>query len=286
MIDEKNKETQNNPSTGNFGGNDKTGSGSGTSTQAAKDNFSASGSKSGSESSTIDSAKETARGLIDQAKSTAGQAYGVAAEKATEKIEEKKGDLASGLTSVADTIRQVSSTLRETDEQTGVTDTAAKYSDSLARQIEQISNYFERNDVRAMVSDVEDFARKNPVVFIGGAFALGFLAARFLKSSSSGQHSSRRLGSGNYNTPLLKARNDSTKSSDFGNTGFGTSGEFAPGVTSATTGKSTSATSNTSPGATDYSSPSSDVGTSSTDFDSDLTGNKSTSGDNTTTNPS
>ena len=180
----------------------------------------------------------------------------------------------------------MSSTLRETDEQTGVTDTAAKYSDSLAKQIEQISNYFERNDVRAMVSDVEDFARKNPVVFIGGAFALGFLAARFLKSSNSGQSSSRRLGGRNLNTPLLKARNDSTKSSNFGNTGFGTAGKSASEVTSATTGKPATGTSNTSPGATDYSSTSSDVGKSSTDFDSDLTGNKSTSGDNTTTNPS
>lgn len=283
MIDEKNKDTQNNPSTGNFGGNDKTSSGSGTSTET-KDNFSASGSKSGSEGLSIDSAKETAKGLLDQARSTAGQAYGVAAEKATEKIEEKKTDLASGLTSVADTIRQVSSTLRETDEQTGVTDTAAKYSDSLAGQIEQISKYFERNDVRAMVGDIEDFARRNPVVFIGGAFALGLLAARFLKSSSSGQSSSRRLGGRNLNTPLLRARNDSTKTSNYRGMSYDEAGDFAS--ESGSTGKSTSATSNTSPGATDYSSTSSDAGKSSTDFDSNLTGNKSTSGDKTTTNPS
>ncbi|MDQ3130186.1 MAG: hypothetical protein M3Q99_05430 [Acidobacteriota bacterium] len=263
MINETNKEAQNDKSTGNFGG--------GTSAQSAKDNTSSFGSKSDAEGLNLDSAKETAKGLLDQAKSTAGQAYGVAAEKATTKIEEKKTDLASGLTSVADTIRQVSSTLRETDEQTGVTDTAAKYSDSLAKQIEQVSNYFERNDVREMVGDVEKFARKNPIVFIGGAFAVGLLAARFLKSSGSGQSSSKGLKGRNLNTPLLKAKNDSAESNDFGSSS--TSAKFP---------ESKSETAKTNIGTTDYSSTSSISDKSSTG----TTDTKSSFGDNKTTNPS
>ena len=264
MINETNKETQNEKSTGNFG--------SGVSAQSAKDNTSPFDSKSASEGLNIDSVKETAKGLMDQAKSTAGQAYGVAAEKATTKIEEKKTDLASGLTSVADTIRQVSSTLRETDEQTGVTDTAAKYSDSLAKQIEQISNYFERSDVREMVRDVEKFARKNPAVFIGGAFAVGLLAARFLKSSGSNQSSSRSLKGRNDNTPLLKAKNDSTKSTDFQSSNIGgrSDSETKPDTTKIT------------PGTTGYGSPSSDSGKSSTGA-SEI---KTNFGDNKVTNPS
>jgi hypothetical protein len=35
-----------------------------------------------------------------------------------------------------------------------------------------------------LVGDVENFARRQPALFIGGALALGILAARFLKSSS------------------------------------------------------------------------------------------------------
>jgi hypothetical protein len=127
--------------------------------------------------------KDSAQGLIDKAKDTAGQAYGMAAEKAAEKLDEQKAVVTSSLASVADSIKQVGETLRETDEQTGVTEITAKYGDRLAGQIEQISNYFETNDLRGIVRDVEDFARKNPAVFIGGAFALGILAARFLKSS-------------------------------------------------------------------------------------------------------
>lgn len=214
MIDEKNKDTQNTTSTGNMGGNDKT-EGASTTGGASVSSGGAGGTgNQGAESLSLDSAKETAkeaaRGLIDTAKSTAGQAYGVATEKATNVIEEKKGDLASGLTTVADTIRQVGSTLRQTDEQTGITDTAAQYGESLAKQIESVSRYFERNDVRVMVRDVETFARRNPAVFIGGAFALGLLAARFLKSSNPNPNSGRRLSSGRVpNDHLLKARNDS-----------------------------------------------------------------------------
>jgi hypothetical protein len=296
MIDEKNKDKQNNPSTGNFGGGDNKTSGasgaSGASTQSAKDNFSAPNNTAGSGGLNVDSAKETAKGLIDQAKSTAGQAYGVAAEKATTKIEEKKTDLASGLTTVADTIRQVSSTLKETDEQTGITDTAAKYSDSLAQQVEQISKYFERNDVRAMIGDVEDFARRNPAVFIGGAFALGLLAARFLKSSNPGQGSTRKFKNQNYGgNKLLKARNDSTQLSDFGKTNLSTGGKPASeGITGidekSSTGSTKSGTANTSPGATGYNSASSNLGTGSTGFGSGSAGNKSTSDDKTNTNPS
>jgi hypothetical protein len=118
--------------------------------------------------------------------------------------------LASGLGTVADTIRQVGSTLRETDEQTGITNTAAQYGDSLAQQIEKISQYFERSDVRVMMRDVETFARRNPAVFIGGAFAVGLLAARFLKSSNPNPNSPRQLKSDRVpNDHLLKARNES-----------------------------------------------------------------------------
>lgn len=131
-----------------------------------------------------ESVKETAKGLYDQAKSTAGQAYGVATKRATEVLEEQKETLAGGLTSVADSIKQVGENLNKTEEQNKITETAAKYTTGLAEKIENLSGYFERKDVREMVRDVEGFARKYPAYFIGGAFALGFVAARFLKSTS------------------------------------------------------------------------------------------------------
>jgi ElaB/YqjD/DUF883 family membrane-anchored ribosome-binding protein len=204
MANEQNKEaqdssfkdTENQSSTGTTGSIGTTGTmgatGSTGTTGASAgfsstgdDAFSGTGSQGGSSGLSTDSAKETAKGLYDQAKGTAGQAFGAATQKATEVLEEKKVGLAGGLTSVADSIRQVGDTLRESDEETGVTEKAAQYGDTLAQQIEKISHYFERNDVRTMVRDMEGYARRNPAVFIGAAFAVGMLAARFLKSSPS-----------------------------------------------------------------------------------------------------
>jgi hypothetical protein len=141
------------------------------------------GDQTGTTGLSVDSAKETAKGLYDQAKSTAGQAFGAATKRATEVLDEQKGTVASGLTTVADSIKQVGENLNTTPEQNPIAETAAKYTNSLAQQIENLSGYFERKDVRDMVRDVEGFARRYPAYFIGGAVALGFLAARFLKSS-------------------------------------------------------------------------------------------------------
>lgn len=170
---------------------------SGASTQKAKDqNFSAAAADlkktDVSDTSAAESAKNTAQDFYSQAKDTAGQVYGTAAEKTKSTIEEQKSSLATGLASIADSIKQVGGSLRETDEQTGITELTAKYGDTLAQQIEQISRYFDNKDLREMTRDVERFARRNPAVFIGSAFAIGLLAARFLKSSSPEQSGSRR----------------------------------------------------------------------------------------------
>jgi hypothetical protein len=133
--------------------------------------------------------------VLNQAKESTGQvasqAYGIAAEKATSKIDEQKTNLAQGLTSVADSIRKMGENLRGS-EQTGVAGVTAKYSDSIATQVEQLSGYLDRKDLRELSSDVERFARRNPAVFLGGAFALGLLAARFLKSGNPNQALMRR----------------------------------------------------------------------------------------------
>lgn len=124
-----------------------------------------------------------ATGLMDQFKTTAGDAYDTAATKATEKIEEQKSNLSSGLSNVAGSIRKLGDNLTESDTPDGITKIAAEYSGTAADKIEQVAQYFDQHDLNAMYRDAQNFARRNPAVILGGAFALGFLAARFLKSS-------------------------------------------------------------------------------------------------------
>lgn len=174
----------------------------GTPAGQTKDEFSMDTQERKTSDSTVESvkqsAKETAKEVYDEAKGTAGQAYGAAAKKAESAIDEKKANLASGLTSVADSLHQATENLREQDDQIGITKLTAKYGDELANQIERISGYFENKDPREMIKDVEGFARRNPEIFLGAAFTLGLLAARFLKSSGSGRSDSAQM---NRQTP-------------------------------------------------------------------------------------
>ncbi|MGI8640314.1 MAG: hypothetical protein ACR2MG_10165 [Pyrinomonadaceae bacterium] len=128
----------------------------------------------------------------DSAGEVAGKAYDAATEKATSKIGEQKANLAQGLSSVADNIRQMGGSLRGAEQPHGIAEVTAKYSDTLADKVEQFSGYLDKKDLSEMKSDIEDFAHRNPALFLGGAFALGILAARFLKSGNSNQALMRR----------------------------------------------------------------------------------------------
>jgi hypothetical protein len=60
----------------------------------------------------------------------------------------------------------------------------AQYANQAADQIERFSHYLQERDVDQLLGEAQRFARRQPTLFLGGAFALGLLAARFLKSSS------------------------------------------------------------------------------------------------------
>lgn len=206
-----------------------------------------------------------AKEIFEQAKETAGQAYGKVTEQASSKITEQKETLARGLSSVADGIRQMGENLRGNDqEKTPIAGLTARYGDSLAQQVEQFSSYLEKKDLRELVRDVEVFARRNPAVFIGGAFTLGILAARFLKSGNPNQALMRRprrnrdgvyipdASEGVYLPEDLSRKvglTDTNATSNFGSTGSSQKSTGATGITSGdttTTGDSSSTTDRTS----------------------------------------
>ena len=55
--------------------------------------------------------------------------------------------------------------------------------DHLAQNIEGVTDALRQKTVEGLADDVAVFARRNPLLFLGGAAAVGFAAARFLKSS-------------------------------------------------------------------------------------------------------
>lgn len=177
-------------STGGAGGGTSMGSTGGTSMSTT-----GTGGSGGTGAATA-----TARSLVDKAKETASTAYETVSEKAVTKIDEKKSTLTDGLSNAADTIRQAGESMTTTGGGTAFAEKASQYTNTAAGKIEDAARYFENHDARAMMRDVEGFARRNPAVFLGVAFATGVLLSRFLKAGSTSTSSTGNNRAGNRNS--------------------------------------------------------------------------------------
>jgi hypothetical protein len=95
--------------------------------------------------------------------------------------DEVRTQLDSGKTRAASALRGVADSLLHPNEMG--TDTISEYIRTAGDRVQRAADYLENKDVREVVSDVESFARRQPALFLGGAFMLGLVAARVLKSS-------------------------------------------------------------------------------------------------------
>jgi hypothetical protein len=128
---------------------------------------------------------ETAAAAKEQAARTATRV----GEQAKNTVDARMSDVAQELGSVADAVRQT------TQEVGGENQTIAHYGDRIAQQIEGVSSYLDEHSIDDVLNDVQNFARRQPAVFLGGAFMLGIMVGRFLRSSESRHY---RLGETSY----------------------------------------------------------------------------------------
>jgi hypothetical protein len=61
---------------------------------------------------------------------------------------------------------------------------AAHYIRQASEQVSGFADTVRQRDIRELAAEVQDFARKQPTLFFGGAVILGFAALRFFKSAS------------------------------------------------------------------------------------------------------
>jgi hypothetical protein len=61
---------------------------------------------------------------------------------------------------------------------------AAHYIRQASDQVNGFADTIRQRDMRELAAEVQDFARKQPALFFGGAVILGFAALRFFKSAS------------------------------------------------------------------------------------------------------
>ncbi len=120
--------------------------------------------------------KATAQGVADTVATEAGNYAGQAKDAAANEL---KG-VASALRTAAEEMRSGSPQER----------TFSQIAEGLADASDAMRN----KDLGEMVGAVTDFAKRNPIVFLGSAALIGFAATRFAKASSHGRSDTSSYG--------------------------------------------------------------------------------------------
>ena len=116
---------------------------------------------------------------VSQTQQQASQLVDKAQAQAKSRLTTQKHQATQGLQSLAQTLDQTSQQLQQQGQES-----LAQYATKAGEQVEQLAQYLQQRDINELMDESQDYARRHPISFLAGAFALGFTAARFLKSSS------------------------------------------------------------------------------------------------------
>lgn len=149
------------------------------------------------------SAREQIREVKDQVVGQAKTSLQQARDRASSSLGESKTQFADQISAVAGALRRTTEHLRSEDQPR-----IAGLTDSVARQADQVADYLRTKDAAAMKNDLENLARRQPALMLGGALVLGLIGARFLKSSERGRD---RRWSGNDPHPRVGYSNSENR---------------------------------------------------------------------------
>jgi hypothetical protein len=109
--------------------------------------------------------------LGDKVQETAGRV-------AESQLSKQKKTASGTLDHVAEAIRMTGDHLRDSGQ-----DRVAHYAQQASDKVKRLSESIRDAEPRDVLRRVENVARREPALFLGGAFLLGLIGARFLKSS-------------------------------------------------------------------------------------------------------
>lgn len=123
---------------------------------------------------------------------------GRSASQLGEKIQETAGQMAESQLSkqkqtATGTLQQLVEALRMTGDHLRAShqERVAGYAQQASDQVRRFSESIRGAQPRDILQRVEDVARREPALFLGGAFVLGLIGARFLKSSERSPNAGR-----------------------------------------------------------------------------------------------
>lgn len=134
---------------------------------------------------------EIGQQAVSQAQEQAVKIVSQAREQVTANVKTQTARGASIATVLSSTLQEAGTQLREQDEAA-----VATYLDQAAGQVEQIGAMLENQEYGQLIGTVQEFARRQPVLFFAAAVAVGVVGARFLRSSAS--QGSASQGSSQY----------------------------------------------------------------------------------------
>ncbi len=132
--------------------------------------------------------KTTARAASDEVKSRAGDMVDTVTTEAGNYATEAKVAAADGVKDVASALRTAADDMRSGSAQER---TFSQIADGLA----DASDAMRDKDLGEIVGVINDFAKRNPLVFLGSAALIGFAATRFAKASGDGASQSSDFSS-------------------------------------------------------------------------------------------
>lgn len=122
--------------------------------------------------------------VVGEAKQQATELMGQAKEQASSAFSKQQEQAVGGLGSLADALRETAQKLKEGEDgaQAGI----ASFVEDAADRLAQSADFLRDKDPNQLLHDVQDFAKKQPVAFVGAALGIGLVAARLLKSGGAG----------------------------------------------------------------------------------------------------
>lgn len=136
-------------------------------------------------------APDKAQEVTDKAQEKAQEAAGQAQSMVREQVDQRSTQAGERVSGAAGDLRSVGEELRKQGKET-----PAKYADKGADRAERLGSYLRESDADELLSDIEDFGRRQPLAVLAGGLVVGIAAARFLKASSRGRYRSRTASEG------------------------------------------------------------------------------------------
>ena len=113
--------------------------------------------------------------IMEQARDVASQVKSEATELVATRVSRRQQQSAMELTSIANVLREKGEEMEHS--------LFSPLMGKAAEQVDRASGFVKDATLTDVVRSTESLARREPLLFLGGAFTLGLICARFLRSS-------------------------------------------------------------------------------------------------------